>query len=146
MSVTKLTKLHTDENYPVGWPQLAAFLNSADNYAIFRRFGTAHCRVLLHLMAEITSIEKKLDDLDISDAKDPNMVYRLRRNEWYEGWDTAQRDLLEKLRTKLSEYGKFTCYTVIPHSRPLNRNTEHRQILLWAAILECRKQEFARQG
>jgi hypothetical protein len=66
------------------------------------------------LMAEITSIEKKLDDLDISDAKDPNMVYRLRRNEWYEGWDTAQRDLLEKLRTKLSEYGKFTCYTPFP--------------------------------
>jgi hypothetical protein len=72
-------------------------------------------------MAEITRLEKELDDLDISDANNPDMAYRLRRNEWYEGWDTTQRDLLEKLRTKLLEYGKLLA---LPHSRLLNRNTE----------------------
>ena len=59
-------------------------------------------------MAEITSIEKELDSLDQSDANDKNMQYRLRRNEWYEGWDTKQKDLLDKLRAKLLEYGKLT--------------------------------------
>jgi hypothetical protein len=94
-----------DEGYPLGWPQLAAFLNSADSFAIFRRFGIAHCRVLVHLQAEITALEKELDALDIHDSVTQGMLYRLRRNEWYEGWDPAQKDLLEKLRLKLSEYG-----------------------------------------
>jgi hypothetical protein len=56
-------------------------------------------------MAEITSIEKELDTLDEDDSKDKNMLYRLRRNEWKEGWDTAQKDLLKKLRKKLCQYG-----------------------------------------
>jgi hypothetical protein len=99
----------------MGWPQLAAFLNSADNYAIFRRFGTEHCRVLLHLMAEITSIEKDLDILDQTDSKNKDMLYRLRRNEWYEGWDTGQKDLLDKLKTKLLEYGKLAFYYTHSH-------------------------------
>jgi len=96
----------------MGWPQLAAFLNSADNHAIFRRFGTEHCRILLHLMAEITSIQKELDKLDHADAENNDMLYRLRRNEWYEGWDTTQKDLLDKLRAKLLEYGKLTFYYI----------------------------------
>jgi hypothetical protein len=103
---TKLTKFNIDESYPMGWPQLAAFLNSAENHAIFRRFGTEHCCILLHLMAEITSIQKELDILDQADAENKDKLYRLRRNEWHEGWDTAQKDLLDKLRTKLLEYGK----------------------------------------
>jgi hypothetical protein len=101
-----------DETYPLGWPQLAAFLNSADSFAIFRRFGTAHCRVLLHLQVEITAIEEALDRLDTEDASEPGMLYRLRRHEWKEGWDTSQRDLLDKLSSKLSEYGKkSSCIT-----------------------------------
>jgi len=35
------------------------------------------------------------------------MLYRLRRNEWHQGWDTAQKDLLEKLQGKLVVYGKL---------------------------------------
>lgn len=45
--------------------------------------------------------------MDQCDAEDKGMLYRLRRNEWYEGWDTAQKDLLDKLRAKLLEYGKL---------------------------------------
>lgn len=90
----------------MGWPQLAAFLDSADSFAIFRRFGNSHCRVLLHLQAEITSLEKQLRELDIHDAKTPDLHYRLRRNEHYDGWDPAQKDLLEKLQQKLSIYGR----------------------------------------
>jgi hypothetical protein len=61
-------------------------------------------------MAEITSIEKELDALDRSDSKEKKMHYRLKRNERYEReehWDTAQKDLLERLQTKLSEYGNL---------------------------------------
>lgn len=62
----------------------------------------------MHLQCEITGIIKDLDDLDISDSdSDKGMLYRLRRNEWHEGWDTAQKDLLEKLQRRLVIYGKY---------------------------------------
>jgi hypothetical protein len=114
----------------MGWPQLAAFLNSADNHAIFRRFGTEHCRVLLHLMAEITSIQKELEILDQADAENKDMLYRLRRNEWHEGWDTAQKDLLDKLRTKLLEYGKPTFYYIYSQS-----GNEMTELSTWSGIV-----------
>jgi hypothetical protein len=95
-----------DEEFPGGWPQLAAFINSADDLTMFRRFGRAHCRILLHLEAEITILERKLDALDTHDAKSPHHMYRLRRSSWYEGWDSAQKNLLDELKMKLLEYGE----------------------------------------
>lgn len=139
--LTEPLRLGLDETYPLGWPQLAAFLNSADGSAIFRRFGTAHCRVLIHLQAEITGIEKALSDLDASDSSQPDKLYRLRRHEWQEGWDTAQKALLDKLRLKLSEYGisllnSFTILGTTPYHDikvptdrvfPLRRYSAQRQ-------------------
>jgi len=62
----------------------------------------------MHLQCEITSIIKQLDGLDVVDShENSGMLYRLRRNEWHEGWDTAQKDLLEKLQCKLLVYGKY---------------------------------------
>lgn len=95
------------ERYPQGFPRLAAFQDSSSDLAIFRRFGTAHCRLLMHLQCEITSIIKELDELDISDSEG-GMLYRLRRNEWYEGLDRTQKDLLEKLQGKILIYGKIS--------------------------------------
>ncbi|RDW87356.1 hypothetical protein BP5796_03050 [Coleophoma crateriformis] len=63
-------------------------------------------------MAEITSIEKELDLLDVSDSKNEEMHWRLRKNEWYEGWDSGQRELLKKLREKLSLYGISPVFSV----------------------------------
>ncbi len=94
-----------DEDYPQGWPRLAAFINSSSTFAIWRRFGTAHNRVLLHLQATITRLEQQLEELDKADAENPKRLYRLRRNEWREGWDTAQKDILEQMHRKQVDYG-----------------------------------------
>jgi len=96
----------SDEEFPGGWPRLAAFINSADDLTMFRRFGRAHCRILLHLEAEITILERQLDLLDTHDAESPEFMYRLRSSEWDEGWNPAQKDLLDELKMKLLEYGK----------------------------------------
>ena len=96
--------MKTDKDYPPGFPQLAAFLNSAQSFAIARRFGRAHLRVLLHLTCEITALDKELDALDEADSN-AFTKYRLRRNEFYDGWDPKQKELLEKLKGKLVEYG-----------------------------------------
>ncbi|KAF8850126.1 hypothetical protein BDZ45DRAFT_207642 [Acephala macrosclerotiorum] len=95
------------EDYPQGWPRIAAFLNTSSTLAVWRRFGTAHNRVLLHLQATITRLEQQLDELDKADAEDPARLYRLRRNEWREGWDTAQKDILEEMHRKLVEYDEL---------------------------------------
>ena len=95
-----------DEEFPEGWPKLAAFINSADDLTMFRRFGRAHCRILLHLEAEITILERELDLLDTHDAESPDFKHRLRRSEWHEGWDSEQKNLLNELKMKLLEYGE----------------------------------------
>ena len=95
-----------DEEFPEGWPKLAAFINSADDLTMFRRFGRAHCRILLHLEAEITILERKLDLLDTHDAEAPAFNYRLRRSDRHESWDQEQKNLLDELKMKLLEYGE----------------------------------------
>lgn len=90
---------------------MAAYQNSCDNTAMVRRFGTTRFRILLHLQVEITELEKQLDELDLSDSNtgpdsETDYRYRLRINEWHEGWDRKQKDLIQTLKEKLSEYGR----------------------------------------
>jgi hypothetical protein len=55
-------------------------------------------------MTELTEIEHKLNDLDRSDAGAEMPNQRLGRAE-DDGWDAAQRDLLNQLQEKLIQYG-----------------------------------------
>jgi hypothetical protein len=86
---------------------LAAFQHSNDNFAIFRRFGLVHCRVLVQLQAEIELLQQKLSNLDQADAIDgaPNS-WRLRTAEYNESCDPGQRDILKQLQEKLLLYGE----------------------------------------
>lgn len=95
------------EDYPQGWPRLAAFLNSDDNFTIFRKFGQSHCRLLIQLQAEITELEQDLLQLDKSDSKEGSgTLHRLKRVSYLGGEDMVQKDKLNQLRKKLVDYGK----------------------------------------
>lgn len=95
------------EDYPQGWPQLAAFQNSKDDLRICRRFGLLHCRLLLMLQAEITELEAKLLKLDKEDAENESATNnRLRTIEFQQGWDRTKRELSQELIMKLQTYGK----------------------------------------
>lgn len=95
-----------DETYPMGWPRLAAFQNQSDSCVVYRRFSLLFCRVLLHLQAEITALEKRLHQLDIEDEANNDRQYRLRSIDDDEKWDPAQRNILKQIREKLSIYGE----------------------------------------
>jgi hypothetical protein len=100
------TRLEPIEKYPRGWPQLAAFLNSEDNFAIFRRFGNVHCRLLVHLQAEIQILEHKLKELDESDASPSSPHrWRLQKADFGEEGDPGQRDIRRQLQEKILVYG-----------------------------------------
>jgi hypothetical protein len=49
---------------------LATFLDSDDNFMIYRRFGYLHARVLLRLQDKLRTLELRLDEYDDEDASD----------------------------------------------------------------------------
>jgi hypothetical protein len=103
-----LTLTAIANEYPMGIPRLAALQSSDDDLAIFRRFDQVRFRLLLQLEIEMTELEKELFDLDHKDAVDPNRNHRLIRTKHLNGWDNTQRELLDKVRNKLKEYGEGT--------------------------------------
>jgi hypothetical protein len=100
--------LRTVDEYPEGFPQLASLISIDDSLAMHRSFKNSHNRVLLHLEVEITELEKELYKLDKEDAADPDKIYRLKSTKHEEGWDAAQVVLIDKLRSKLKEYGEHS--------------------------------------
>lgn len=120
------------DNYPEGYPQLAAFMNSDESFAIFRKFGQTNCRVMIHLQSEIAALEKELEELDRSDARDGSSTsYRLVSTEHRTGWDTRQKDILKQLEEKLPVY-----YDLMLKDKqlraigpPLKR--DHRSVFHW---------------
>ncbi|KAH8779611.1 hypothetical protein BGZ57DRAFT_313481 [Hyaloscypha finlandica] len=92
------------DDYPEGYPQLAAFANSCDTFANVRRFGRLSYRLLAHLQNDLIDMEKVLDKLDKKDAADKTMKKRLRGYENYNGWDDEQRKLVAKISTTYSQY------------------------------------------
>lgn len=92
------------DDYPEGYPQLAAFANSCDTFANVRRFGRLSYRLLAHLQNDLIDMEKVLDKLDKKDAADNTMEKRLRGYENYNGWDDEQRKLVSKISTAYSQY------------------------------------------
>jgi hypothetical protein len=93
-----------DEEATCGWPQLASFMDSCDNFGIYRRFGQSHSRILVMYMTDITNIEKQLDKLDQQDSKSDSTMYRLKTSYHREGLDARKRDLLTLLEQKLLAY------------------------------------------
>lgn len=56
-------------------------------------------------------LEKQLKDLDAQDNLAPETRYRLQIGEHYDGWDTTQKDLIDKIEGRLVAYGKeIGCY------------------------------------
>ncbi|KAE9365460.1 hypothetical protein N431DRAFT_353909, partial [Stipitochalara longipes BDJ] len=117
-----------------GWPRVAAFLNSDDNFAVFRGFSHVHSRILLMLQVEITKLESKLSELDRHDDASEATHYRLKSTRHEEGWDTAQNDLLEKLRMKVLDYGKWNDLLLkAAQIRALKKTPrrDHRKLFNW---------------
>jgi hypothetical protein len=55
---------------------------------------------------ELNALEKKLSDLDAEDNLAPETRYRLQIGEHQDGWDTTQKDLIDKIEGRLVAYGK----------------------------------------
>ncbi|KAM3066729.1 hypothetical protein ACMFMG_011932 [Clarireedia jacksonii] len=81
---TSKIKYENVHDFPEGFPQLAALMNSNDSFALYRRFGRLSDRLLLHLQLKLTRLEKEIDEIDKDDGKHPELR---KRNYGYEGFE-----------------------------------------------------------
>ncbi|KAF2257626.1 hypothetical protein CC78DRAFT_600228 [Lojkania enalia] len=91
------------DDHPSGYPQLAAFLNSDENFLICRKYGLLHSRVLLYRQDELRELEQKLQKMDAAAAKSnggKGIHSRVRDENESGEW----RALIQIIDNKLKEY------------------------------------------
>lgn len=98
--------LNQVEQYPPGYPQLSAFVDTDPNFRIYRRFGTIRHRVNLQKQYELAKMETDLEKLDQRDHEDANMKFCLSSIEFDQRLNTERQLLISRIDKKLQEYGK----------------------------------------
>ncbi len=96
-----------------GYPKLAAHIGDHPYMAIFRRFRTMNAKILLYYQAELTQLERELEECEFRDANDPSGNKKRYANDWRICVDDAhgigddeQLRTVNKIRKKLREYSK----------------------------------------
>lgn len=98
------------EECPAGYPRLAAFLDSDENFMLYRRFGYLQSRILLHKQDELRALEEKLDLIDKRDEADPENEKLLRSRDLDDKSNSPRKALLETIETKFKEYGNWNLH------------------------------------
>lgn len=97
----------TVDDHPCGYPQLAAFVNSDENFLIARKYGFLRSRVLLYRQDELSVLERDLIKLDAYDKKEREfaLMSRKRDEETDKHPVYSRKVLIQKIDDKLKEYG-----------------------------------------
>ena len=91
------------DEFPNGYPKLAAIEASDDNFLIFKKFSWLRNWALLSLQDELLVLQEDLVILDDYDDKhDPTRLSSRRRDS---ALDSRRKDLLLQIEEKLSRYG-----------------------------------------
>lgn len=110
-SSCNITNWDIVHEYPRGYPRQAAFQSSESSWSIYRAFNYLHARVILELQDDLRDLESQLKRLDNSDFKngDERRLMSRKDDRRYAKRDNAKVarvELLEKIRTKLINYGQ----------------------------------------
>ncbi|PVI02227.1 hypothetical protein DM02DRAFT_310545 [Periconia macrospinosa] len=92
----------TIDAHPHGYPRMAAFMNSDENFLICRQYGVLHNRVLLYRQDELRELEAELLSLDKQCLhKDPAQLSCRAREDRA---SPERRELINRIDDKLREY------------------------------------------
>lgn len=101
---------------PEGYAKIAHTMNHHGELAIFRRFGKLNLQNLLYLQAELTHLEKDLDELVERDKLDTSREFYTK--DWWSlaessdnEEDQEQWDKVLQIREKLKEYSKSSHFS-----------------------------------
>lgn len=92
---------------PLGYPRLAAMVDSDNNFMQYRRFGFLQTRILLNKQDELRELEYRLDRLDgliTTDSGSKRWIHRSRAVDLLHG--NQRSDLLAEIEAKFKEYGE----------------------------------------
>lgn len=87
---------------PKGYPRLAAFLSSDENFMIYRRFGFLQSRLILYKQDTLRALEDELVALDLND--DPR---RLRSRARDDNECADRKELIGRITIAFNDYGKI---------------------------------------
>jgi hypothetical protein len=144
--------LNIVEQCPNGYPRVAAFNASEQNFMLYRGFSCVHARLLLNMQAGIQMLESELDTLDRDHLafgddtrlKSYDVDVDACEKEKKEG-ERTRDDVLEDLRIKVSQYDELLIKAreLVAFQRPTDR--DYRSVRNWheqAAPLVGEDQEF----
>ena len=96
------------DDHPKGYPQLAAFVNSDENFLIARKYGFLRSRVLLYRQDELSVLERDLIKLDADDEEKREFALHSRKRDEETDKDPvySRKVLMQKIDDKLKEYGQ----------------------------------------
>ncbi len=107
-----------DKTEATGYAQVAQFIATDKELAVYRRFDRSAARVLLVLQSEILSKQEQLDKLDAEEANDPDEKGFLSSATIYgemqeppAGRDEDKNRLLGELRKLVKEYCEYSVDT-----------------------------------
>lgn len=100
------------EDSPRGFPYVASYLDSEDTFAVFRRFGWVHTRLLLNKQDELRALESDLRAIDKMDGDNVSSSKYLQSRTKDNARQlppgrTSRQQLLDTLEKKTLEYGTF---------------------------------------
>lgn len=100
------------EECSLGYPRVAAFMDSDDNFMIYRRFGFLYSRLLLDKQDELRRIERDLDSIDERDANGSESARKCLQSRSKDDSNNdvddayTRRALLQKAERRLYTYGE----------------------------------------
>jgi len=111
--ILAISDYYTVDDHPRGYPQLAAFVNSDENFLIARKYGFLRSRVLLYRQDELSVLEKDLIALDDDDNEKRAIALTSRKFDEQTDKDPvySRKVLIQKIDNKLKEYGKSPSHT-----------------------------------
>lgn len=95
------------EDYPEGYPRLAAFQSSESSFSIYRSFDYLHSRVILNMQDELRVLEENLHNLDLEDSRVEDANQKLRvssRTADIRQKESARMSLLSRIHDKIVHY------------------------------------------
>ncbi len=105
---------------PQGYPKVAAFLDSDDNFMLYRRFGYLQSRLLLEKQDDLRRLEEELDRMDRKDAKKDRRNL-MTRQDIGEDVFAPRRKLMKDIETNYCEYCAYYTRSTFPLSHRLQQ-------------------------
>lgn len=102
----------------LGYPSLAAFLDSDESFMMYRRFGYLQARLLLDKQHRMSKLEEELQELDneIKEAGDENLPEKKNFHNTVDlDPELAERreELLAEIEEAYIEYGRIASLDIV---------------------------------